>query len=51
MAIAETVMTFYSNPSTGIVLDGRRRWGTGKPDEMETLTSGLERGCWKSANW
>jgi hypothetical protein len=37
--------------STGIVLDGKGRWGTGKPDEMETLTSGLERGCWKSAEW
>ena len=24
---------------------------TGIPDEMETLTSGLERGCWKSAEW
>ena len=39
MATAETVMTVYS------------RWGTEKPDEMETLTSGLERGCWKSAEW
>jgi hypothetical protein len=34
--------------SIGIVRDGMRRQGTGKPDEIERLMSGLERGHRKS---
>src|SRR3954447_1718583 len=41
MATAETVMAVYSP-------DGVRGQGTGKPDETERLTSGLERGRRKS---
>ena len=47
MATAETVMAVYSI-SIRIAPDGVRGQGTGKPDEIERLMSGLERGRRKS---
>jgi hypothetical protein len=41
--------TGATRTSTGIALDGVRGRGTGKLDETERLTSGLGRGCRKSA--
>jgi hypothetical protein len=42
MASAETVLAVYADPGVG-------RQSTGKPDEIESLLSGLGRGCRKSA--
>ena len=41
-------VTGATRTSIGIAPGGTREQGTGKPDEIEILTSGLERGCWKS---
>ena len=42
MATAEAVLAAYADP-------GASRQGTGKPDEIKRLLSGLGRGCRKSA--
>src|SRR5690349_6461228 len=43
--------TGATRTSTAIALDGVRGRGTGKPDEIKRLTSGLGRGRRKSAGW
>ena len=45
------LLTDATRTSTGNAPEGVRGQGTGKPDEIERLTTGLGRGRRKSAEW